>query len=153
MVESPTIVALCLFAGAATLAAGGCDAPSAAPLTDEVAQFRTIGILYGQYITHYGGPPPNAERFAEYVRQRQTDWQNESQATPESLLTSPRDGQSLVIAYGKSAQSGDEPFPWIAAERTGVDGRRFAINARGGVEELEAGQLPKPLLDPTGISP
>ncbi|RIK85351.1 MAG: hypothetical protein DCC67_04155 [Planctomycetota bacterium] len=60
----------------------------------------------------------------------------------DGLLTSPRDGQPLVIVYGKRIAPKDSPnTPWAAYEQTGVDGKRMVAKVRGTVDELTTAEI------------
>ena len=51
---------------------------------------------------------------------------------PGKLLVSPRDNQPYEIYYGGSRAS-----HWIAHEKVGVDGKRWAVDQNGILQEMD----------------
>ena len=60
----------------------------------------------------------------------------------ESFVVSPRDGEKLVVLYGKEIViDGPGGLPWVAYEKTGLAGKRIAIGARGVAREMDPSQF------------
>jgi len=127
--------------GVALIVAAGCGGGSgAAGGSDEqtIAVLRLTGQEYGSYLAaHNGQPPKDAAAFRQFVESRLDQLTPYNVKSADDLLKSPRDGQPLVIVAGKVATAPDQKdFPWAAYEQTGVDGKRMAVNTRGGVVDL-----------------
>jgi hypothetical protein len=123
----------------------GCSS-SAAPTNSDSAQvrMRTLAIFYRQWAElHRGSAPPNREQFIAFIQQDASKL-NQTAASPEELLTSPRDNQPLVVAFGTMPKdSAETGFPWIAREKTGVDGKVNTVDMRGRVLLLDAQEISK----------
>jgi hypothetical protein len=91
-----------------------------------------VGALYGQYLSdHAGSAPANEPEFIAALQRNSGGWKKIA-VTPQELLTSPRDHQPLVIAYGSALKDTSETsFPWVAHEKTGVDGQVLIVDAHG----------------------
>lgn len=102
-----------------------------------------LSVIYGEYLdSHLGKPPKDIGAFREYLESRadELEWYNIENL--DQLLISPRDGQPLVIVCGKRLAPADSPgTPWAAYEQTGIDGKRMAVQVRGGVYELSADEI------------
>jgi hypothetical protein len=126
---------LALLIGAALSAGCGSGEGGAVVEKRDVSQMRVVGILYGRCMQANGGAAPaNEEKFAAFMQQEPENW-NKLAPTPKELLTSPRDGQPLVVVYGRRLK--DDPeigFPLIAHEKTGVDGQQMVISTNGTVQ-------------------
>jgi hypothetical protein len=118
------LVAICAGCGS-----GGAGAIGS---KDDVSHLRVVGILYGRYMEAHGrAAPANEEQFIAFLQQEPGNW-NKLAPTAKELLASPRDGQPLVVVYGRPLK--DDPeigFPLIAHEKTGVDGQLIAISSSG----------------------
>jgi hypothetical protein len=103
---------------------------------------RVLGTEYADFVLRHGGRPPKAKEeltaFISAHKSRITGLED-----VEQLFQSPRDKQPLVIFYGESMPPTDESgFASIACEMSGVGGKVFVANTRGGVQELSSDQLP-----------
>jgi hypothetical protein len=138
---APRAVALVLFFA---FAAAGCASGPAdsGALDRETAHLKVVGLLYGRYMQAHGGAAPSdQDKFVAYIQREPENW-NRLAPTAADLLTSPRDAQPLVILYGGAVEEPvDGGFPWIAHEKTGVAGRRLAVNARGNVELMTSQEI------------
>lgn len=130
----------CLFACALLL---GCDAKSGPAENDALSHFAFVGRVYGMYMSDHGGKPPqNAERFAEYLTSKTQLLEARGFKDRKQFLTSLRDGKELIILFtDEVVADGPGGFPWVAYERTGIEGRRYAIGARGTARELDAAEF------------
>jgi len=100
---------------------------------------NVLSIFYGEYLeSHRGKPPQSSADFRQYLESRPEDLKRYKVKNPNQLMTSPRDGQPLVIVCGKRRLApADSPgTPWAAYEQTGVEGKRMAVRVRGGVHDL-----------------
>jgi hypothetical protein len=62
----------------------------------------------------------------------------------DELLTSPRDNQPFVLALGgRLKDSAETGFPWVAREKTGVEGKVYVVDMRGKVLSLDASEIEK----------
>ncbi len=117
----------------------GCYRKTSPEAISSSVQFRLLGRMYGEYLAdHNGLAPPDEERFTKFLTSRKDRLATAGISQVEDLLVSPRDGQPLVVLYGKqSAPEGPGGLPWAAYEQTGLAGRRCVIGARGTVEEMD----------------
>jgi hypothetical protein len=120
----------------------GCGGGNPGNLSDRDREtsviLRIVALQYGDYLTSHGGAPPKDQTaFRKYLDARLDDLAAYNVKSSDEILTSPRDGQPLVIVCGKRIASPDAPeSPWAAYEQTGVDGKRMAVSIRGGSYEL-----------------
>ena len=98
-----------------------------------------LGTIYGEYMAHHGGSAPSSEQvFVSHLSQEKK-LGNEA---VQRLLCSPRDGEKLVMRFGKLAGPlSENGYPWIACEQTGVDGKRYLVSARGELLEVDSQNL------------
>jgi hypothetical protein len=97
----------------------------------------TVASFYGDFLSANGAPPKDEAAFRAFLEERAAGLKRMNIGSIDELLTSPRDGQPLVIVYGKKLAPADSPnTPWAAIEQTGVDGKRMAAQVRGTVDEL-----------------
>lgn len=99
---------------------------------------RLLGMEYGRYMArHRDSRPANVEQFRGFLQSRRERLASLGVDELEVLLTSPRDGEPLVILTGP----GSDPIspygnPWAAYEKTGVGGSRLVTSSRGTVVEM-----------------
>lgn len=120
----------------------GCSNSPTADLSVERAQMKVLGILYGKFISgSRGAAPKSEEQFIEYLSSTKPSWENLVDS-PEKLLESPRDGKPLVMLYGNAyKKQPPSAAPWLAHEQEGVEGKKWAVNIRGMVEEMDSEQI------------
>ena len=126
---------------AGSLLATGCGGGSndlAGSDAQAVAVLRITGPEYGSYLAaNNGQPPKDAAAFRKFLEARLDQFAAYNVKSVDDLLKSPRDGQPLVIITGKKVSAPDQAdFPWAAYEQTGANGKRMAVNVRGGVVDL-----------------
>jgi hypothetical protein len=136
------VLRLGFCATVAALALAGCSSPQASPPTPQEMHLKQLAVFYGQYTgAHQGSGPRNQADFKAFITQRAGG------ATAEdidSLFVSPRDQKPYVIAYNvRLGAMPAGPPPVVAHEEIGVEGKHFAADALGGVEELEQVELKK----------
>jgi hypothetical protein len=131
------LACLALLASAILAGCGGGVSP-----TGGDADFQTrrrmsmVASFYGDFLSANGVPPKDEAAFRAFLEERSVILKRMNLDVNE-LLTSPRDGQPLVIVYGKKLAPADSPgTPWATIEQTGVDGKRMAAQVRGAVDEL-----------------
>jgi hypothetical protein len=107
------------------------------------AAMRMVGIEYGRYLAqHNGAPPPDEAAFGAFLDAQIKNTPDYGVASAGELLAATRDGGPLVVIYGKKVAPPDAPdLLWAAYEKTGVDGMRLVVNARGLVTELAADEV------------
>ena len=100
---------------------------------------NALANLYGMYLdSHQGRPPKDEKEFRAYLDSMPQALAAYNVTQVDQMLTSPRDGQPFVIIFGKKkiAPADSPGTPWAAYEQTGIDGKRFAVQVRGGVKIL-----------------
>lgn len=105
---------------------------------------NVVSIFYGEYLeSHRGKPPQSSDEFRQYLESRPENLKRYKVENLDQLMTSSRDGQPLVIVCGKRRLApADSPgTPWAAYEQTGVEGKKMAVQVRGGVHELSNGEV------------
>jgi hypothetical protein len=135
----PLQVLICL----AICVAGGCGSKSAT--TEEMGQFRALGVIYSQYLgKHQGKPPTSKEQLAEFIASEGSGVRKRFNVDDGvDLLISPRDNQSLtLVSVPKPPLNGD---CIVAYETQGANGTQIAISAMGGVQVIPAAELPSRL--------
>lgn len=135
----PLQVLICL----AICVAGGCGSKSAT--TEEMGQFRALGVIYSQYLgKHQGKPPTSKEQLAEFIASEGSGVRKRFNVDDGvDLLISPRDNQSLtLVSVPKPPLNGD---CIVAYETLGANGTQIAISAMGGVQVIPAAELPSRL--------
>jgi hypothetical protein len=104
----------------------------------------TLATFYGDYINSYGAPPKDEAAFRTFLQERHQQIERMKLGGVDDLLKSARDGQPLVVIYGKKLAPPDSPTtPWAAYEKTGVEGKRLAAKVRGTVDELTGDEIAK----------
>ncbi len=123
--------------------AAGCDSRVPQVRSQPEAQLRKLGTLYGEFIAqNKGRAPANEEQFREYLKAEHVQLRNLEIGGVAALLSSPFDGQKLVVRYGNlTGPVSPNGYPWIANEQTGVDGKIKVISARGEVREVSEQEL------------
>jgi len=137
--EIPLRAVLCLVLSVAS----GCGTKRAA--TEEMGQFRALGVIYSQYMgKHQGKPPASKDQLAEFIASDGSGARKRfNVGDGVDLLMSPRDNQPLtLVATPKPPLNGD---CIVAYETQGADGTQIAISAMGGVQVIPAAELPNRL--------
>jgi hypothetical protein len=118
--------------------AGGCRGGGRSNQAQETSTLKPLAVFYGSYISQHGGKrPASEEEFKAFIK----DPKNAGQlklfqiTNVDDLFISPRDREPYVVIYGKTSSAGGPPV--VAYEKTGVEGKRFVVNALGGVEEVD----------------
>jgi hypothetical protein len=121
----------------------GCGSPAAQSVSSDDTRLRLLGRLYGQYMAENNGEPPADEKqLQDYLDKSAEFLKSQSVASPRDLLVSPRDGEPLIILYGKQIVPDENSgFPWIAYESRGADGKKYIIGSRGNVDEMTPEQI------------
>jgi hypothetical protein len=102
------------------------------------AALIVLGREYGSYLgEHNGAPPKDETALRAYLESRLGELSAYGVNSVDDLLRAGRDGQPIQVIYGEKVVSPDRPeYPWAAYEQVGVDGKRLASDARGGVYEI-----------------
>ena len=106
-----------------------------------------MAIHYGRYTgSHQGSGPKGEADFKAFIKRSVPGITDQQLA---ELFVSPRDQKPYVIAYnvrlGAMPQGG---APIVAHEEVGVEGKFFAADALGGVQEVDQAELKQRALKP-----
>ena len=122
----------------------GCEGQAPPPTVQEV-HLKELAVLFGQYTSsHQGQGPKDESDFKAFIKQR---WPKLSQEQVDALFVSPRDQKPYVIMY--KVRMGAIPStgtPIVAHEEVGVEGKHFAADFLGGVEELDKAEIERRLV-------
>ena len=124
----------------------GCGAPQdASSRAVSEAPLRFLGrMLIGYAHSHGGSYPKSNDDLVRYLEANKSRWAADGSADAKALLTSPFDGQPLVIVPNSEiGPTGPSTYRIVAFESQGINNIRRAINERGGVLELESQELEK----------
>ena len=113
------------------LGCGGQEKPSAVTTEPTEIALNKLGAAYIR-----GTPPPKtkAELLSIF----------KSCNHPKELLISPSDGQEFIIVYGvelKGLKVSGAQLPVVAFEKSGKDGKRYALRGMNTVVQLTEAQL------------
>jgi hypothetical protein len=138
MIHSGYFIAIALASALAALP--GCSSSTATPSDDPRAHgvMKVLGLEYAAYLAaHRGGVPKDEAEFRKFIESRPAMLEEYRVQDVNVLFKSPRDGGPIGIVTGVSAPVLDSSGYALAAyERTGVDGKRLVVNARGGVSPM-----------------
>jgi hypothetical protein len=131
------LVLLCVALGS------GCGSPAAQSNGTADTRMRLLGRLYGQFMAENNGQPPMDEsQLIGFLGKSAEFLKTQGVANLQELLVSARDGQPLVVLYGKQiVEDENSGFPWIAYESQGRDGKKYMIGARGNVDQMTSEQI------------
>ncbi len=133
--------AFALFAFGALLVVAGCGS-NQSPVNDAGhGVVRLLASEYGRFVAARHTPPKDRQQFADFLQSRRDKLKGWGIQSVDELLTSPRDGQPMVVAYGKRGPAPPDHVDWVAYEQTGVSGKRLVADARGGVRKLTEEQF------------
>lgn len=109
-----------IFLGLVVLA--GCSGAVVNHGSKEEQNLRYIGRAYVQFTNKEGRPPADVEEIKPYLKEF---------GEPDTILRSPVDGQSYVIAWNTplARTPAGQPEILLAYEKNGARGRRFVLNA------------------------
>lgn len=122
----------------------GCGpTPPSVSSTNTNSQFKVIGLLGARYLQeHKNRPPQKRADIVKYFEGIPEEWTGLGMSTAEEFLTSPRDGQPLVVVTGgEFGPLSPNGLPYIAYEQTGENGKIMLIDARGSVTEMPESDL------------
>ncbi len=134
---------LLFMIGALGLTIGCGPTPPTAASTNTKSQFKVIGLLGARYLQeHKNRPPQKRADIIKYFEGIPEEWTGLGMNTAEEFLTSPRDGQPLVVVTGSDfGPLSPNGLPYIAYEQTGENGKVMLIDARGSVTEMPESDL------------
>ncbi len=116
----------------------GCQS-SAPPLTTQEIHLKQLSIYYGQYTSaNKGAGPKNENDLKAFIKKRATHLTDEQIA---AMFVSPRDQKPYVVAYNVRMGPMPAEAPFVAYEQTGVEGKQYAADLLGGVQEVEAAEV------------
>jgi hypothetical protein len=136
-----------------SIALAGCGRGMSPTGGDDDFQARrsmsALASFYGDYLSANGAPPKDEAAFRAFLDERKQRIDRMQLGGVDGLLKSPRDGQPLVVVYGKRLAPPDSPnTPWVAFEQTGVDGKRLGAKVRGSIDELSSEEITKIMAPP-----
>jgi hypothetical protein len=104
---------------------------------------NVLSVFYGEYLdSHQGMPPKDIESFRLYLESQSQELERYNVNDLDQIMTSPRDGQPLVIICGKRIAPADSPgSPWAAYEQVGVNNKKLMVRVRGGAHEFSAAEI------------
>jgi hypothetical protein len=125
------------------LAMAGCNsgAQSVGPPKTDMYPLRALAVFYAEFSGEHGGRPPSDEaEFREFLATRQ-ERLTAGGLDVERVLKSPRSGERWVVVYGPSGPLVIDGMGIVAYEKSAVDGKRMAVNIRGGLEMIDENKL------------
>lgn len=130
---------------ALSLVTNGCgDGGSVGPPGEGRLAIERVGTWYNQYRVNHGGKaPPNEEAFVAFVESKLKE--RGDTLNRDELLTSPRDNQKYVIAYGEPITV-DADRNVAVYEKEGYGGSKLVAFESGAMvrsQEMEDAELQK----------
>ncbi len=106
---------------------------------------RLLGMQYAEYLAaHNNSAPADEAAMRSWLEAHMNELTPYGVKSVDDLLKSSRDGQPLVVVYGKKVADPNQPdMPWAAYEQTGAGGTRLACNIRGAVAKLGSEEFDK----------
>ena len=124
---------------AAVLTLAGCGSQSSTSSGKKIPHIRAITSMYATATSALGGPPADEAQFKAEIEKIKPELDVLDVSSIDELFVSDRDGQPLVIVYGKD-RKGAVPEV-VAYEQAGKDGIRLVGNRNGQVVEADAAQF------------
>ena len=103
----------------------GCgDAAPAGNEAQTMAAMRLLGMQYAQYLAaHNNSAPKDEAAMRSWLEAHMNELTPYGVKSVDDLLKSSRDGQPLIVIYGKKVVDPDHPdMAWAAYEQTGAGG-------------------------------
>lgn len=126
-------VAVCLvFVASATIGCG-----SATSNSGGMSRVKGLSMLFTKVSSDLGREPANEQEFKQGITNSGVPLERLSVASVDELFISDRDGQPLVVVYGRRPQGSDV----IIYEQTGVDGKRQVAHRIGTIEEVDGSRF------------
>ncbi|MER3441201.1 MAG: hypothetical protein C4296_07505 [Gemmataceae bacterium] len=113
--------------------------------TTEPPHLTKLGRVITRYMANNKGQPPKSEKeLRDFVKTlKPDDWKDLNIDPSEDIWTSPRDKQPYKFYFERAAaaeaarlkgdtKAGQTGTPIIAAEQTGVNGKRYVLYSVGG---------------------
>jgi hypothetical protein len=97
-------------------------------------------VFYQEFQRSHGGRPPKDEAEFRAFLGTLKERLDAGGLTADEMLKSPKNGAPWIVGYGSPIQIDGRAF--IAYENAAVDGKRYAINERGGVEPVDEAKIP-----------
>jgi hypothetical protein len=82
---------------------------------------KSISLAYFDATAKLGRPPGNLNDLMPFLKK---------QGDPAVLLRSPDDGKDYTILWGVDVRAAKPPYPVLAYEQEGKDGKRFVLEGR-----------------------
>jgi hypothetical protein len=136
-------IPLGVLAGLLLTTGCGGSTSSSGMTTDDYEVLRSASVMFSQYMgANNGKTPPDEQAFRAFLETKK-DALDQKGTTVDQLLTSPRNGESLVFVYGKTPVNGPMGMTYFAYEKTPVEGKRLVLASRGMFEQMDEAQFKK----------
>ncbi|SRR5216683_2098132 len=104
------------------------------PVPPAEARIRKLGSIYHEFGASQHKKPASMDELKAWAKKVSKTKLAEMQIEDaEAVFFSPRDNQPYVLVHGGPAG----PWQVIAHEKTGMDGKRYVVTARGSALEIE----------------
>ena len=118
------------------LIVSGCGGRTRAPTATEGRRIGAIVTTHNMMERATGRLPPNEQDFKKFIAANGSQALERSGVTAvDELFVSDRDGQPLVVTYGKYPTSMNAKI--VVYEKNGADGKRFVGYNSGAVELVD----------------
>ena len=118
------------------LIVSGCGGQALAPTATEGRRIGAIVTTHNMMERATGRLPPNEQDFKKFFAENGSQALERSGVTAiDELFVSDRDGQSLVVTYGKYPAGMNAKI--VVYEKIGADGKRFVGYNSGAVELVD----------------
>jgi hypothetical protein len=124
------------IAAALLLVITGCGSQAVAPTATEGRRIGAIVTTHNMMERATGRLPPNEQEFKKFITEKGSQMMDRAAVTGvDELFVSDRDGQPLVVTYGKYPP--EMAAKIVVYEKSGADGKRFVGYNSGAVELVD----------------
>jgi hypothetical protein len=125
-----------IIAGALLLVMAGCGAQTVAPTATAGRRVSAIVTMHNSMERATGRLPPNEQEFKKFITEKGSQMMERAGVTSvDELFVSDRDGQPLVVTYGKYPAGMTSKI--VVYEKNGAEGKRFVGYNVGAVELVD----------------
>jgi len=113
------------------------------PQSESEKNLQALAVYYGRFMSQNRGQgPPNEEAFKKFVKSRppaELESFGFNAETVDRMFVSPRDHAPYAIAYkvASGVPRPDGSGVMVIWEQTGVNGKRYAADAVGRIDEID----------------
>lgn len=111
----------------------GCGSKNAAVVKSETSHVRLLAMLHTKASSKLRRAPRDEQEFKQTLAAMSVAVEPLKVASIDELFTSERDGEPLVVVYGRPPKGSDV----VVYEQTGVNGKRLVGYKIGMVEEID----------------